>query len=84
MELAGVPAPADLAAWVAKPWAPLDEQIDRVIIEREQGITPLTFGFEHDSLGARGLEDLADRRIQVRDGLDGHDDPLFRKFRVFA
>jgi hypothetical protein len=74
-EAAGVHALADLLAMVAKHAAALEEEVDHVIIEREQSITPLTLGFEHDSLGARGFEDLADRRIQVRDGLYGHGDP---------
>ncbi len=75
VELAGVHAFADRVAKVAKRWAPLDEEIDHVIIEREQGITPLTFRFEHDSLRANGFDDLADWRIRVRDGLYGHGDP---------
>jgi len=64
-EKAGPHAPADPVAIVAKPRAPLVEEIDHVVIEREQGITPLTFGLEHDPLGACGSKDLADRRVQV-------------------
>ncbi len=39
------------------------EGIDHVIIEREQGITPLSFSFEPDALRASGFDDLADWRI---------------------
>ena len=63
LELARVHPFADLVAMVAKRWTALDEEIDHVLIEREQGITPLTFSFEHDSLTASSFDDLADWRI---------------------
>jgi hypothetical protein len=74
VELAGVHALADLVAVGAKHGTPLDEEVDHVIIEWEQGITLLAFGFEHDSLGACGFEDLADRSIRVTDRLYDHGD----------
>jgi len=75
LELARIHALADFVAVGAKSRTALDEEIDHVIIQREQGIPTLIFGFEHDSLGARRFEDLADRRIRVTDKLDTHGDP---------
>src|SRR5207245_1722782 len=75
LEPARVHALTDLAAMSAELGTPLDEEIEHVIIERDHGRGPLVLGFEHDPLGARGLEDLADRRAQV-DGIPyGHSDP---------
>src|SRR5208337_107141 len=67
LELARVQPFADLVAMVAKRWTALDEEINHVIIERGQGITPLTFSFEHHSLRASGSDDLADWRFRVTD-----------------
>ena len=50
---------ANLAALGAKLWASLDEIIDQIIIERDQGITTPGSGFEQNPFGARGFEDLA-------------------------
>src|SRR5438067_1500640 len=52
VELAGVHAAADLTAVGAERRTSLDEQIDHVIVEWKQSITPLVLGLEHDSLGA--------------------------------
>src|SRR5271157_435885 len=75
LELARVDALANFVAVGAEPRTALDEEIDHVIIEREQCVTPLTFGFEHNSLCACGFEDLADRRVRVTDRLNSHCDP---------
>jgi hypothetical protein len=75
LELTGVDSTADLTAMGTELRTPLNEEIDEVIIERDHGITPLTFGFEYDAVGACGFEDLADRRIRVIDRLYGHGDP---------
>jgi hypothetical protein len=40
LELAGVHAPANLAAMGAELWASLEKVIDQVIIERDQRKTP--------------------------------------------
>src|SRR4051794_23044999 len=46
LELAGIHAPTNLSARGAEFRTPLDEQIEHLIIKRDQGIRPLTLGFE--------------------------------------
>jgi hypothetical protein len=75
LELARSHALANPEAVGAEPGTALDEEIYHVIIERQKGITPEPLGFEHDSLGARRFEDLADRSVRVTDRLRGHGNP---------
>jgi len=75
LELTGIDSTANLTAMGAELGTPLNEEVDKVIIERDHGITPLTFGFEYDAVGSCGFEDLADRCIRVIDRLHGHGDP---------
>ncbi len=42
---------------------PFDQEIDKVVDERDQGVTPSVFGFQQNSLRPRGFEDLAVRRL---------------------
>jgi hypothetical protein len=75
LELASAHALTDLPASGAKPGTPLDQKIEHIIIKRDDGIGPLILGFEQDALGTRSLEDLADRRVRVSDGVYARDDP---------
>jgi len=75
LELTGIDSTADLVAMGAELGTPLNEEIDEVIIQRDHGVPPLTFGFEYDAVGACGFEDLADRSIRIIDRLYGHCDP---------
>ena len=75
LELTGVHTLTDLAAMGPEGRTPLDEEVDEVVVEREQGITPLILGFQQHPLPANRLEEVSDRLAGVTDGLDGHDDP---------
>jgi hypothetical protein len=75
LKLARDHALPDLLAVGTEPRTALNQEIDYVIIEWEEGITALTFGFEQDSFGAHRPENLTDRSIRVTDRMCGHGGP---------
>jgi hypothetical protein len=69
--LSRVHALTDLLALGAELQTPLDQEIEDLVIEREQGIPPVALGLQDDSLAARGLEDLADRNARGAELVSG-------------
>jgi hypothetical protein len=55
-------------------WAPLDEEINYVVIEGQHGEMQLVFGIEYDTVWPGGVEYFANRRFRVTQNLIGRDD----------